>query len=553
MSIETLLTRLRSHSALLVGLVVACVAAFKTRYLVLKSGADLTRSGILFDDAFFYTTLARNFVKLGFLTLDGETPTNGVQPLWQALLIAGHWSFPFWDLVSMNVAFSWVLYAAFCGSVSAWLWRVCEGKALPLALMACVGLVSAKFYGAILRGLETPLFLFTFSLWLWGTELLRVKRDKNMAREWHYAVLGLVCALLFLARTDWFVATVATFAWLCFTEKPISRVGVNMPSARRLAAFCLPLAAIVLPYVLHNWFVHGHPMPISGRVKLHYMKTALPTLEQYLKSQEWRGAFVLLRDVFRLGGKGNEVALRTWLLFGTAMAVGGAVFRSMPRARLWLGAVFVHWAFMQLAYRELRPYTSYYFAIEILTACVLMGVLLTWLIERIPALPKRTWVLSGAALVIALVWMTTDKPKSVKATARWDTRLRLALDLKKLPAKAKIGAFWPGVFAHYSERSVFPLDGIIGSQSYFEEVVKKQKEVEYAQKHDIDYIVAHFPLSELQKRSRPQTSNWDQTARQRLWPVCRNLRSTKYRRGRWSVFELTPEAVTPRRRCPGRR
>ncbi len=79
--------------------------------------------------------------------------------------------------------------------------------------------------------------------------------------------------------------------------------------------------------------------------------------------------------------------------------------------------------------------------------------------------------------MFAGAWVATDRAKNVNPSPRWDTRLQLARDLKKLPESAKIGAFWPGVFAYYSNRSVFPLDGIIGSQSYFESVVKHEQEI----------------------------------------------------------------------------
>lgn len=557
-SLEALFARMRLHSAALVGVGIACAAAFRTRYLVLNSGETLTRAGIFFDDAFFYTTLARNFVKLGFLTLDGRTPTNGVQPFWQALLIAFHWLLPSWELVAMSAALSWVLYAAASGLLGALLWRVLRPRgALPVAVVVGVALLGTKFYGTVLRGLETALFLFVFSVWLWASELLRSARDAGTARQWHYAAFGVVCACLFFARTDWFVASIASFVWVCSMNKPFSQGRWQLPQVRTVAAFSLPLAAIVMPYLVHNWAVHGHPMPISGRVKLHYMTKALPTLKAYLASDEWRGALTLLQKVFKISQKAKVISPGTWGLWAAAIGVGAVLWRKVPRARLWLGTVFLHWAFMQFVYRELRPYTNYYFAAEILTVCVVVGIALNWLIAQLPwRESQRAYALPGVALLLVTFWWAKDADRSIRPTARWETRLQLARNLDRLPSKARVGAFWPGVFAYYSQRPVFPLDGIIGSQDYFEDVVKEKAMLDYAKEQGIEYIVSHVPPRAIQGSGRPSSRDWASGALV-LWKQCKYLRPTKYRslkRGRgWFVYKLEDKPVGWAKKCRGRR
>lgn len=557
-SLETLLARLRVHSVALVGVIVACVAAFRTRHLVVNSGDTLTRAGILFDDAFFYATLARNFVKLGFLTLDGETPTNGVQPLWQAVLIALHWLFPSWDLIAMNVTLTWLLYAAACGLASALLWRVFRPSGiLPVAMLVGFGLLGTRFFGTVLRGLETPLFLFVLSLWLWASELLRTVRDAGKVREWHYAAFGVVCALLFLARTDWFVASIVSFVWVCGVNKPFSQGRWQLPALRSVAAFGLALGAIVLPYLVHNWVSHGHPMPISGRVKLYYMTKYLPTLAEYLASEEWAGPFSLVQQVFKIPHKAKAISWVTGGLWLGAMVVGVMLYRKAPRARLWLAAVCLHWAFMQLAYRELRPYTDYYFAAEALTVCVLVGVALNWAIAKLPLRKSyRSYALAGVA-VLVLAWVVADPKPSVRSNPRWDTRLQLAKDLKRLPSKARLGAFWPGVFAYYSKHSVFPLDGIVGSRDYFENVVKKNRELDYARKHGVEYVISHVPPGIVESSRRPRPKDWSQYGVERMWEGCNHLRTTKYRRVRrgegWFVYKLEKKPVPKPNKCRGRR
>ena len=59
---------LGSHFARFAPLVVACIAALQTSYLVTWSIRELTERGVAMDDSFFYAVLTNNYARVGYWT-----------------------------------------------------------------------------------------------------------------------------------------------------------------------------------------------------------------------------------------------------------------------------------------------------------------------------------------------------------------------------------------------------------------------------------------------------------------------------------------------------
>jgi hypothetical protein len=71
---------------------------------------------------------------------------------------------------------------------------------------------------------------------------------------------------------------------------------------------------------------------------------------------------------------------------------------------------------------------------------------------------------------------------------------------------------------------VFPLDGIIGSTWYLDNVVRRQRELAYALQQGIDHIVIHdLPVSALQSPKAPEVKGWSHVGKLTLWQQCQHV------------------------------
>ena len=82
-----------------------------------------------------------------------------------------------------------------------------------------------------------------------------------------------------------------------------------------------------------------------------------------------------------------------------------------------------------------------------------------------------------------------------------------------------MAAFWPGLFAQYGERQVIPLDGIIGSDEYFQNYVKSGNEFKYASEQDTIFLAIYLDrdIETLISGENPNIKIWSMLGIQRLW------------------------------------
>jgi len=536
------------HRNLLLPTVVTIVAAVQTSYLLRWSVRVLGEHGVGVDDAYFYAILAQNYDKLGYLTFDGSMPTNGVQPLWQGLLIALHELLPWVDVMRLSYTSSWFLYAVVTWLTVRYALSLRLQHALPGALtLAVLVTCNPAFQRLVLCGLETPLFLACYLTLLHRLAAFTSKDDRGRSGDARaVAVLAFLAGLTFLARTDWFWATflVAIFVWRKTQHKGL------------FLLFGAVASAVVVPYLAHNWLTYGHLVPISGRAKLVALEQFAPGIFAYLQTDEWQGLFAMVADVFTFD--------QLWLAIPGAIAMTVMGIREFPRAsssvRFLLIGSACHSLFLHLAYREVRPYTRYYFVVEALSVGVLLVVLVDRALVRLGPDSERAQrrvvgaTLGLAALVAVEVGMAL---LGLRPRESWKSRIRMADTLQTLPNMAPIAAFWPGTLAYFSNRPVLPLDGIIGSEEYLERFVTRGKELEYARARGVRYVVvADMPLDVLYARGAPEIRNWANIGKLRLWQDCVFVKGLvavhadpKTKNG-WYLYELTDRATN--RACRSR-
>ncbi len=499
------------------------LAGFQLWHLVTWTPYELAIHGVFLDDAYFYSVLARNFHKFGFLTLDGEMPTNGFQPLWMGLqlVLTGFW--PGVDEVFLLSRSSWACYVLFSYLSIRFLTRLAPSltaMSLAGAIMGGLILLNVKFQQLVVKGLETPLLLVVLLLTLLmidHTAKVKLTRPAGHLPIQNVIGLALISCLCFFARTDLFWAPLITGGWLLITA----------PGRRRsLLVYLGVVSLLVLPYLVTNYFTHAALMPISGRVKLHYLTTFYSHWNDYLSSEEWHGVFFAVGNSFLSCEKPSPVSIA--LTIGMLMAGQGVVWRNrnsqvFPTSiRLFSLVIIGHVLLLYLFYRELRSYSAYYFAPELLWAVTVLTLCAIRRCHHLPGLKLNfpgSRLLDGGGRVIppalALLsiglMMNLWREQRLEPSPYWVGRMQIIHDMERiLPQAGRVSAFWPGLFAQFSNKLVTPLDGIIGSNDFFQQYVKPGREFNYVLERSRPYVIVFLtaPPDHLCTQPKPSTTPW---------------------------------------------
>lgn len=485
----------------------------------------VAKSGMLKDDAFFYSVLVDNLHKHGFFTLDGEMHTNGFQPLWMLVLAVLKSVVRSVDTLRLLQGLSWASWLVFCWGA---IWLVSSGTRFSATVRSLIvaGLLinNSRIQESLVNGLEVPLALGLIVWTLVYVEWLGQKTDdEHPVGVGAGAALGALGGLIFLARTDLF--------WMV----PILGLWTFRRSGRAwkpLLACGAAVVATAVPYLLWNLLVHGDLMPISGRVKLYYMQTFYPNWDAYWASDEWHGLPRLFQQALPKMPWRRTVGVSAGLfILANAVAWSRWGRRKLPDAlRLLSVAVTAHAIYMYVGYRELRPYTGYYFAPELLFAVMTLAWWISAIRGRFAAVALMIWVL----LISDVRWDV----RKLAPVGYWSTRVELAEKLPDLTGGEPLGAFWPGAFAAFSGLDVVPLDGVIGSQEFFTDYLKTGKEMDYLRERGIRWIVvaARTPGA-ITGGQKPKVPEWSVAGQLRLWEARDDLRH-EYSRGHWQLFEL---------------
>jgi hypothetical protein len=356
--------------------------------------------------------------------------------------------------------------------------------------------------------------------------------------------------LCFFARVDFFWLVVVIGLWLLVT----ARAGL-----RPMALFAGIAVSVVVPYLIWNARFHGSIVPISGRVKKFYLALHHPTFTSYLDSDEWWGLPRALTDVFFPAGVGIAIRLPI-----TIAMLGGVVMilrwlRKSDRLPIEISLLTVtiglHTLFMYFYYRELRVSTFYYFTPQVIWFWLVVTLFLTCMANRSAegvARRRFPYAVVGLFVIGAIIswYLALPRPQ-----AYWSQRLELARDIRRVvPEGEAIGAFWPGIFAQFSQRRVVPMDGIIGSESYFETYVKQNEQLRYLREQGIRYVAIYWDESpdRLLAGPRFRPSTWHRLGQLRMWEAREHVvesvssRPLSRRGDGWYLMRLDWDSPTQR-------
>jgi len=274
--------------------------------------------GYLAADAFYYFTIATNWVRFGAPTFDQVHPTNGFHPLWQWLtalceaaiegLGHSHLALP-----GVAVVVGLLLLAAslvLLGRASVKNGRVSPAFALlplgawPLAISpvwwkardALPSKQMTPLFGTFwnfCNGMESALLIAVFAAVLW----FYVQRPIDTRSR--AIVFGLLLGALALARLDHAILAV-TIAGVPFAYHLLMR---DARRARLGACTLLAWLAVLLMYLGYNAATMGAAMPVSGAVKSTFPHPNSSNLE-VLRAIP---TFGIREAMFRLGRHGSVV------------------------------------------------------------------------------------------------------------------------------------------------------------------------------------------------------------------------------------------------------
>jgi hypothetical protein len=243
----------------------------------------------LADDSMYYGQIANNFIKYGFPTSDGLTPTNGFQPLWGWLLMAVFKGFHVAHSQQLLLLFglSALCVVAAYGVLSVTFYRLfglLSGLVATLALFPGIypllfepttrfGSDGGVLYGlgpwSAMNGVESPLVLLTWSLLFCCLAkryvTLTVAAEPGNARLTDYfppAARWCLAAILLCRLEQGLVFIAIAAASLLVPAKS------QMERLRDLIIVALPATAVLLIYVCFNMLTVGVPLPVSGLAKV---------------------------------------------------------------------------------------------------------------------------------------------------------------------------------------------------------------------------------------------------------------------------------------------
>jgi len=434
------------------------------------------------DDAYYYFKIARNFAQNGRLTFDGQTLTNGFQPLWLLVLLP---FFRFIDdpiLVLRVVGVFSVFLCGLAGYLS--LRHLSRYSLLPFAVGGAFSLYCLFSLGV--TGMETTLVL---PLMMVSLLLVGKLANGQTTVGWGLAA-GVSLALLLLARLDtiWLVASLLAGS-LFFHRK-------NMKA--HLVAASLPALILVL-YLTINLIVFGHPMPVSGLAKslgeqgLHF--------NQLFFSQ--------------LTHRGDPATGNLWVSFGASCLFSGVYIpasihalikkdnlTTMSKSLVPLG---VASAFLLFTAYELFVSTWVHWRWHAYLLFPMGTFLLPYVLERIERRLAEKGIFTRsiqiASLVLAVLagvqiaitairagwWSQTQAP-----AFRYDNQQLAELLNETMPPTTILGmGDRAGSLGYFFHGSVLQLEGLVGDRAMLE-AIGTNSLMEYMTRFGVDYVVNHM-------------------------------------------------------------
>jgi len=416
---------------------------------------------LLGDDQMFYLVIARNIALHGQQTFSGIFPTNGVHPLWQYLL-AGYT----YLCAAINPAiirpphinYAVPLSSAFALFGGLALARFAELAKLPRFLVADLPLIVLMSIGVLY--FETHL-CFAMLGWLAVATLAR-----PLDRPWQAAYLGMIAALVFLARLDTVFFVAVYGLWY------LARV------RRWSLGLCFAATAGVLavPYLASNHIFFGSLVPISGWIKSSFPHIYLRGFENPMSGPNLSMSLLGCSIVFGL--LPACVAGLAWLY---ARRIAGEV----------RGLIGVFWAgtALQLLYIALftRSETWWYnyYTLAIVTGGLGAGLAVAqWKLQHAWPAATPPWqrllaTLLAPAVIVLFIAVTVHKRFQPGGVPKVQQTVESYLAANKVSGRTILMADFPGHVAWATDNHVVCMDMLTGNRRLYEAMKQSPQPAQY--------------------------------------------------------------------------
>jgi hypothetical protein len=455
------------------------------------------------EDAFYSLSVARTLGMGGGISIDGITPTNGVQPL-ICFLYAPAFAVSGGDVyvaLRITVAIEAILAglaALALGWFATTLVRDDAGREASCVRRDLFWIVSGSVVVSysllvhLLNGLETSLAAgFVFASMAFYNERIARRPDAPLAE---FARLGALLGIGVLARIDIAILAVSIAAWHLIAGRAMARRTSRLAGAAVIGAVSI---AVSLPWWAYNVIVFGHLMPISGLAQKDLLTNRFASLDLVV-----RGVSNALMLVLHAPGERNGVIAYAGLVLVAAVA---ALVVAIGPLRRWARAAFGRlqaWvapgALAPLAgfFAVIIVYYTFFFGAPHFIPRYLISVWLTITVAVLatlyafwstaPAAPGRT--LFVAIIVVALALSATAESVNFRPAG-------LHTNVMIYPAewiathtseRDRIGMFQSGTTG-FLYRRVTNLDGKVNPRAL--EALRTGTIAELADSANFDYII----------------------------------------------------------------
>jgi hypothetical protein len=411
------------------------------------------------DDAYYYFSIAKNLITRGMFSSDGLTQTNGFHPLW--LFVITPFFLFFKDLPWFSIHLSLTLAAIFDTAAGFLIYKTLEklGKEK-------IGFWATAFYlvnpwGLLhtMAGLETAQNNFFLALMAY----LSVRATTEWLKTGWF-LLGMVCGLVFLSRTDNIFFVVTLLAYLFWRDR-------NILSIIRIGFIA---GLLILPWLVFNQFTFGTVIQTSGTAyPFHYHQQYLNEYKTYFSHFL---IFFLSKMAFLIFSQ-HANHYGGWVLsLILAGYVSWKLIKSpqLFRPLLWMitGTIlftFFH-VFFRWSFRLWYAQTIFVLTLPIVALCF----------EK----TKKNVVVLGICLSLAFsyLWVFTWRYRLVDRSS-----VMLEIINKRIPLHDRVGVFNSGYVQYFTDQKVVNLDGLVNNEvlPYY----KQKKGLEYLRSKEIRWLI----------------------------------------------------------------
>jgi hypothetical protein len=421
---------------------------------------------MLTDDSSYYFLIADNFVRGYGFTFDRLGPTNGFQPLWQAVLVLLRMAFSLEPEGFIRVVVT--VGVLLMSTSSYFFWKTARqashGRASSAGVMVFLALVFLKFG----TGMETPLVALLVTALI---EILARKGSLQRCSIRDRVIFGVLLGALVLARLDsiFFAGSLLICGW--WELRP------RIPSMRQsqgIFQILMITALLVMPDLLFNFQNFGHILPISGAIKSsfpvpgwYFPEFHLGLIGQATFLISTGSALVFL--ALRWSAKGHTNGFQAGL---AALSMGILSHHAFS-------VFFMKWAVCEWHFVIGRIFLAYF-------VVYLLDQNWSW-----------SWAQKGAAAILTILSATMISVYAVNVLVRkpekaWHvTSYNAAVWARTFLPKSSILAMKDsGNFGYFSGLRVVNLDGIVNNFAYQEEL-RRGNLARYLHSRGVQYLVQH--------------------------------------------------------------